>query len=61
MLAGEGTVRVGDEIRAVEAGCAVFVPGGVVHACKNTGSSELRIAYVLAADSFEDVEYVFEG
>ena len=61
VLAGEEVVRVGSGARPFEAGCAVFVPGGVAHSCKNTGTSELRIAYVLAADSFEDVEYVFEG
>jgi quercetin dioxygenase-like cupin family protein len=60
VLAGEGSVRVGDGVRPVRAGSAVFVPGGAVHACENTGASELRLAYVLAADSFEDVEYVFE-
>jgi quercetin dioxygenase-like cupin family protein len=60
VLAGEGSVRVGDGVRSVRAGSAVFVPGGAVHSCANTGASELRLAYVLAADSFEEVEYVFE-
>ena len=59
VLAGEGVVRIGPETRTVEAGTAVFVPGGVVHACENTGRSEMRVAYVLAANSFGDVEYVF--
>jgi len=37
-------------------------PGGywVGRSLFNTGTSELRLAYVLAADSFEHVEYVFE-
>ena len=61
VLAGEGLVRVGDGVRPVRAGSAVFVPGDTVHSCENTGAYELRLAYVLAADSFEDVEYVFEG
>ena len=60
MLAGEGSVRVGDGVRSVRAGSAVFVPGDAVHSCENTGHSGLRLAYVLAADSFEDIEYVFE-
>src|SRR5215210_4342565 len=60
VLAGAGSVRVGDGVRSVRAGSAVFVPGGALHSCQNTGASELRLAYVLAADSFEDVEYVFE-
>jgi hypothetical protein len=36
------------------------VPGGAVHSRENTGASEPRLAYVLAADSFEEVQYVFE-
>ena len=60
VLAGEGSVRVGNGARSVRAGSAVFVPGGTFHSCENTGPSELRFAYVLAADSFEDVEYDFE-
>ena len=60
VLAGEGSVRVGDGVRFIRAGSAVFVPGDTFHSCENTGASELRLAYVLAADSFEDVEYVFE-
>ena len=60
VLAGEGSVRVGEGVRSVRAGSAVFVPGGAVHSCENTSVSELRLAYILAADSFEDVEYVFE-
>ncbi len=46
---------------SVEAGSAVFVPGDVLHSCENNGASDLRVAYVFPADSFEEVEYVFEG
>ena len=53
-------VRVGSEARPIEAGAAVFIPGDAVHSCENTGASDLRFAYVLAADSFDDVEYIFE-
>jgi len=60
VLAGEGSVRVGAGVRPIRAGSAVFVPGDTVHSCENTGTSELRLAYVLAADSFDDVEYIFE-
>src|SRR4051794_39544736 len=44
VLAGEGSVRVGDGVRSVRAGSAVFVPGGAVHSCENTGASQLRLA-----------------
>ncbi len=61
VLEGSGLVRVGDEEVAVEAGSAVFIPGDAPHSCENTGASDLRVAYVFPADSFEEVEYVFEG
>ena len=61
VLEGSGLVRVGDEELIVEAGSAVFVPGDALHSCENTGMSDLRVAYVFPADSFEEVEYVFEG
>lgn len=37
-----------------------FIPGNALHSCENTGTSDLRIAYVFAVDSFEEVEFVFE-
>ncbi|HLL40355.1 MAG TPA: cupin domain-containing protein [Rubrobacteraceae bacterium] len=61
VLEGSGLVRVGGEEIAVEAGSAVFIPGDARHSCENTGTADLRVAYVFAADSFEEVEYVFEG
>jgi quercetin dioxygenase-like cupin family protein len=61
VLEGSGLVRVGDEELTVGAGSAVFIPGDALHSCENTGTSDLRVAYVFPADSFEEVEYVFEG
>ena len=61
VLEGNGLVRVGDEQVAVEAGSAVFIPGNALHSCENTGASDLRVAYVFPADSFDEVEYVFGG
>ncbi len=60
VLEGNGMVRVGADAHPIEAGSAVFIPGDAVHSCENTGASDLRFAYVLAADSFDDVEYIFE-
>lgn len=60
ILEGTGLVRIGGKARPVGAGSAVFIPGNALHSCENTGTSELRFAYVLAADSFEEVEYVFD-
>lgn len=60
VLEGSGLVRIDSASRPVEAGTAIFILGDALHSCENTGASELRIAYVLAADSFDDVDYVFE-
>jgi mannose-6-phosphate isomerase-like protein (cupin superfamily) len=60
ILEGTGSVTIDGNARPVGAGSAVFIPGNVLHSCENTGTSELRFAYVLAADSFEEVEYVFD-
>ena len=61
VLEGSGLVTVSGAETAVEAGSAVFIPGDAPHSCENTGASDLRVAYVFPADSFEEVEYVFEG
>ena len=59
VTAGEGIVTIDGNARAVAPGAAVFIPGNAVHSCANTGAADLLFAYVLAADSFGDVEYVF--
>ena len=60
VLDGTGDVMLEDAVHPLAAGAAVFIPGGARHGIRNTGSAALRLAYVLAADSFADVEYVFE-
>ena len=60
VLEGTGSVTIDSRTRPVAAGSAVFIPGDALHSCENTGTSDLRIAYVFAADSFEEVEYVFD-
>lgn len=61
ILAGIGVVTVGSESRPVKSGSTVFIPGDVPQSCENTGVSDLLCAYVFPADSFEEIEYVFEG
>ena len=60
ILEGTGLVRIDGKAQAVEAGSAVFIAGNVVHSCENTGASDLRFAYVFPANSFAEVEYVFD-
>ena len=59
VLDGVATVTVAGRESKVEAGAAIFIPGGAVHGCRNAETVELRFAYAFAADSFETIEYVF--
>jgi quercetin dioxygenase-like cupin family protein len=60
VVSGEGQVAVDGVERRVRPGTAIFLPGNTRHGIANTGSAELRFIYVFAADSFADVDYVFE-
>jgi quercetin dioxygenase-like cupin family protein len=59
VLDGAGIVTIDRSAHAVGPGAGVFIAGNAVHSVESTGQTELRVAYVLAADAFEDVEYVF--
>jgi mannose-6-phosphate isomerase-like protein (cupin superfamily) len=59
VLEGTGSVTIDGATRPVGAGTSVFIPGNALHSCENTGEGDLRFAYVFAANSFEEVEYVF--
>jgi quercetin dioxygenase-like cupin family protein len=59
VLDGTGVVTIEGTARPVRPGTAVFIPGNALHSVQATGESDLRMAYVLAADSFDDVDYVF--
>lgn len=59
VLDGTGIVTIDGSPSCLRPGASVFIPGGAVHSVRATGSTELRFAYVLAADGFEDVTYVF--
>jgi mannose-6-phosphate isomerase-like protein (cupin superfamily) len=57
--AGTGVVTIAGTAREVGPGTTVFIPGDAVHGIENTAATDLRFDYVLAADAFEDVEYIF--
>ncbi len=59
VISGEGVVFIDGEEHPLRAGTAVYLPGDVEHAAANTGDETLRLLYVFATDSFEDVEYHF--
>jgi quercetin dioxygenase-like cupin family protein len=59
VLDGTGIVTIDGSAHAVGPGAGVFIAGNAVHSVESTGETDLRVAYVLAADAFEDVDYVF--
>ena len=59
VLDGAGIVTIDGSAHAVGPGAGVFIAGDVVHSVESTGQTELRVAFVFAADAFEDVQYVF--
>jgi mannose-6-phosphate isomerase-like protein (cupin superfamily) len=59
LLSGEGVVTLGGTDYRVHPGSSVFIPGSREHGIRNTGTLTLRFFYVLAADAFTDIEYVF--
>ena len=60
ILQGRGLVRIDSKSRPLGEGSAVFISGNASHSCVNTGATDLRFAYVFAANSFAEIEYFFE-
>jgi mannose-6-phosphate isomerase-like protein (cupin superfamily) len=61
VLDGTGVVAIDGLAAEVAAGSTVFIPGNALHSVRSRGPGELRFFYVLAADTFDDVEYVFSS
>jgi len=61
ILSGQGVVTVEGEEYAVRAGSTMFIPGNLEHGARNTGQEPLRLFYIFAVDSFEEVKYEFPG
>ncbi len=59
VLEGTGIVTIDGSPHPVRPGAAVFIASNAMHTVQSTGQTSLRLAYVLAADALEDVEYVF--
>jgi quercetin dioxygenase-like cupin family protein len=58
---GEVMLQLHDTEHHLRAGSIAFIPGGATHGVRNVGSTLARLFYTLAADSFDEVEYVFVG
>lgn len=61
IIEGEGVVPIDGLEYPVQVGTAVFIPGDATHRIENRSQFSLRLLYVFAADSFNEVEYVFPG
>lgn len=59
ILSGHGAISLNGQEHPLSPGDAVFIPGGVWHVAWCVGKEALRILYVLAADSFDQVVYEF--
>ena len=46
VLEGEGEMCLGDEVRTLSAGQAVYIPPGVYHQLSNAGDTALKFVYV---------------
>ncbi len=57
ILAGEGQMWLGNEMRTVGPGDAIAIPPGLVHQIANTGSEELRFL-CCCAPPYEDEDTV---
>ena len=60
ILEGTGMMTVGEQQQVVEAGTAIFILGNAVHGIANNSDSRLQWLYVFPADSFRDINYIFD-
>ncbi len=59
ILSGHGILTIEGEDRPLSPGTCAFIPGGAWHAARGVGAEPLRLLYVFAADSFDQVVYEF--
>lgn len=59
ILSGHGVVSIDATEHALAPGDAVFIPGGAAHGARCVGAEPLRLLYIFAADSFDQIQYEF--
>jgi quercetin dioxygenase-like cupin family protein len=59
VLTGTGVLVAGEDAHVVRTGSTVWIPGDLEHGIRNTGHSALRLFYVFAVDSDDQVQYRF--
>jgi quercetin dioxygenase-like cupin family protein len=66
LIQGVALLQLDDAEHLLGTGSAVFIPGGTEHGLTNVGTTPVgttpvRLFYMLAAESFDEVEYTFAG
>jgi quercetin dioxygenase-like cupin family protein len=59
IIEGRGVVVIDGVDRTVQAGDGVFIPSNALHGLRAAADSPLKMFYMLAADSFAEIEYRF--
>jgi mannose-6-phosphate isomerase-like protein (cupin superfamily) len=59
VLSGRGVLHIDGEEYPLAPGAAAFIPGGALHGAHGVGEAPLRLLYVFAADSFDQIRYEF--
>jgi mannose-6-phosphate isomerase-like protein (cupin superfamily) len=61
ILSGRGIIHIDGEERPLSPGTVAFIPGGAWHAARAVGAEPLRLLYVFAANSFDEIVYEFQA
>jgi quercetin dioxygenase-like cupin family protein len=59
ILEGRVEMTLGEAVHELDSGTVVFIPGNLTHGVRALGDVTARFFYVLASDSFDDVQYDF--
>ena len=59
-ISGTGLVHIDGIEHPVEPGSIVFIPGDTPHFVRNTGTETIKLLFVFAVDSYDDVHYVYD-
>lgn len=60
VLAGEGVSEVGEVVTPVGPGTALYIPPGVPHRTRNTGTVPLRFVWIFPTDTFAEIVYHYD-
>jgi mannose-6-phosphate isomerase-like protein (cupin superfamily) len=61
VLSGRGVIQVDGVDHPLTPGTVAFIPGGALHGARGIGAEPLRILYVFAGDSFDQIHYEWPG